>query len=70
MCFIVGPDTTCSDLVNTQAFTFNTTPGNAGSTIAVPDTMSLVAFADYFEANHANVKWSVSYDHGAGLIVP
>jgi len=70
MCFIVGPDTTCSDLVNTQAFTFNTTPGNAGSTIAVPDTMSLVAFADYFEANHANVKWSVTYDHGAGLIIP
>jgi hypothetical protein len=70
MCFIVGPDTTCSDLVNTQTFTFNTTPGNAGSTIAVPDTMSLVAFADYFEANHANVKWSVTYDHGAGLIIP
>jgi Collagen triple helix repeat (20 copies) len=70
MCFITGPDTTCSDLVNTQLFTFNTTPGNAGSTIANPDEMSLWAFADYPGANHANVKWSVSYDHGAGLIVP
>jgi collagen triple helix repeat protein len=70
MCFITGPDTTCSDLVNTQTFTFNTTPGAAGSTIAVPDEMSLWAFADYFGANHANVKWSVTYDHGAALIVP
>jgi hypothetical protein len=69
-CFITGPDTTCSDLVNTQTFTFNTMPGNAGSTIAVPDSMSLVAYADYFAANHANVKWSVTYDHGAALIVP
>ena len=70
MCFIVGPDTTCSDLVNTQAFAFNTMPGNAGSTIANPDEMSLWAFADYPGANHANVKWSVTYDHGAGLIIP
>jgi hypothetical protein len=70
MCFITGPDTTCNDLVNSQTFTFNTMPGNAGSTIAVPDEMSLWAFADYPGANHANVKWSVSYDHGAGLIVP
>jgi len=70
MCFIVGPDTTCNDLVNTQAFAFNTMPGNAGSTIANPDEMSLWAFADYPGANHANVKWSVTYDHGAGLIIP
>ena len=69
MCFIVGPDTTCSDLVNTQTFTFNTMPSASGP-IAVPDVMSLVAFADYPGANHANVKWSVTYDHGAGLIVP
>jgi len=70
MCFITGPDTTCSDLVHTQTFTFNTTPGNAGSTIALPDEMSLWAFADYFAANHANVKWSVTYDHGANIPVP
>jgi Collagen triple helix repeat (20 copies) len=70
MCFITGPDTTCSDLVNTQTFTFNTTPGHAGTTIAVPDEMSLWAFADYFGANHANVKWSVTYDHGGLIPVP
>jgi hypothetical protein len=69
MCFIVGPDTTCSDLVNTQTFTFNTMPSASGP-IAVPDVMSLVAFADYPGANHANVKWSVSYDHGAGITIP
>ncbi|MFZ0678663.1 hypothetical protein [Candidatus Binatus sp.] len=56
-CFITGPDTTCSDLTDTQAF-------------AKTDVMSLWAYASYFEANHANVKWSVSYDHGAGIIIP
>jgi hypothetical protein len=69
MCFITGPDTTCSDLVNTQTFTFTTAPSASGP-IAVPDEMSLWAFADYPGANHANVKWSVTYDHGAGLIIP
>ena len=56
-CFMTGPDTTCSDLTDTQTF-------------ARTDEMSLWAFADYPGANHANVKWSVSYDHGAGIIVP
>jgi len=69
MCFITGPDTTCSDLVNTELFTFSTITTPSGP-IANPDVMSLRAFADYPGANHANVKWSVTYDHGAGLIVP
>ena len=56
-CFMTGPDTTCSDLTDTQTY-------------AQTDEMSLWAFADYPGANHANVKWSVSYDHGAGIIVP
>lgn len=56
-CSIVGPDTACSDLTDTQTF-------------AKTDEMSLWAFADYPGANHANVKWSVAYDHGAGLIIP
>ena len=50
-CSMVGPDTTCSDLTDTQHF-------------AVGDFMSLWAYADYFLANHADVKWSVTYDRG------
>jgi hypothetical protein len=56
-CFMTGPDTTCSDLADAQAF-------------AKQDNMSLWAYADYAGANHANVKWSVTYDHGAGIIIP
>jgi hypothetical protein len=69
MCFIVGPDTTCSDLVNTQMFTFRTTPSIVGP-VPDPDEMALFAFADYPGANHANVKWSVTYDHGAKIPTP
>ncbi len=60
-CFITGPDTTCSDLFDTQAFT--------GGGLN-PDVMSLWAYADYPGANHANVKWSVTYDHGEAILVP
>jgi hypothetical protein len=72
MCFIVGPDTTCSDLVGTQPFTvtINPPPGPGGQPVPNPDEMALFAFADYPGANHANVKWSVTYDHGPGIIVP
>jgi len=56
-CFMTGPDTTCSDLTDTQTF-------------VQKDFMSLWAYADYPGANHANVKWSVTYDHGAGIIIP
>ncbi len=56
-CFMVGPDTTCSDLTDTQTF-------------AVQDQMSLWAYANYPGANQASVKWSVTYDHGAGIVVP
>ena len=54
---MTGPDTTCSDLTDTQTF-------------VQKDNMSLWAYADYPGANHANVKWSVTYDHGAGIIIP
>ena len=54
-CSMVGPDTTCSDLTDTQPF-------------KVGDFMSLVAYANYFLANHADVKWSVTYDRG--IIAP
>jgi hypothetical protein len=56
-CSMVGPDTTCSDLVHTQHF-------------AVGDFMSLVAYANYFLANKADVKWSVTYDHGLDIVPP
>lgn len=56
-CFMTGPDTTCSDLTDTQPF-------------AQSDEMSLWAFASYPGANAADVKWSVTYDHGAGIIIP
>ena len=52
-----GPDTTCSDLVDTQPF-------------AQDDLMSLWAFASYPGANQAAVKWSVTYDHGAAILIP
>ena len=70
-CVITAPDTTCSDLTGSQAFMFKTTPGNPGMPIIPnPDLMSLWAFADYPGANHANVKWSVTYDHGANITPP
>ncbi|MGA6971456.1 MAG: hypothetical protein WBY93_07485 [Candidatus Binatus sp.] len=56
-CTITAPDTSCSDLVDTQTF-------------AATDLMSLWAYSDYFLANEAHVKWSVTYDHGAEIIVP
>jgi len=56
-CVITAPDTSCSDLVDTQPF-------------AQGDEMSLWAYSDYFEANQAHVKWSVTYDHGLAIIVP
>ena len=34
----------------------------------IGDFISLWAYADYFLANHANVKWSVTYDRG--IIAP
>jgi len=46
MCFITGPDTSCSDLVDTQEFTYSTVPSFTGP-IPNPDEMSLWAFADY-----------------------
>jgi hypothetical protein len=69
MCFITGPDTSCSDLVDTQEFTYSTVPSFTGP-IPNPDEMSLWAFADYPGANHANVKWSVTYDHGNPIAIP
>jgi hypothetical protein len=56
-CSIVGPDTTCTDLEDTQTY-------------AQGDEMSLWAYANYPGANHANVKWSVTYDHGNKIIPP
>jgi hypothetical protein len=32
--------------------------------------MSLWAYSTYPGANTANVKWSVTYDHGAAILVP
>jgi hypothetical protein len=65
-CFMTGPDTTCSDLTGSQFF--NGGP-SAGLT---PDEMSLWAFAASNDpgANHANVKWSVTYDHGGPIPIP
>jgi hypothetical protein len=56
-CAIIGPDTTCSDLTDTQPF-------------AVGDLMGLYAYSNYFLANHANVKWSVTYNRGTTDIIP
>ena len=69
-CFITGPDTSCSDLTGSQFFNVTVTPGV--QPVPNPDEMSLWAFAETDDpgANHANVKWSVTYDHGAGLIIP
>jgi collagen triple helix repeat protein len=71
-CVITGPDTTCSDLTGSQTFAVGLIPppGPGGQPEPSPDEMSLWAFADYPGANHANVKWSVTYDHGAALLVP
>ncbi|HZC44956.1 MAG TPA: hypothetical protein VE243_00690, partial [Candidatus Acidoferrum sp.] len=55
-CFMTGPDTTCNDLADTQTY-------------AVGDFMELWAYADNPGANHANVKWSVTYDRGTLDIV-
>ena len=68
-CAIVGPDTSCSDLTGSQTFVYTTTPTFTGP-VPTPDLMSLWAYADYFEANHANVKWSVTYDHGSFITPP
>ena len=32
--------------------------------------MSLWAYATYPGANQADVTWSVTYDHGAAIVVP
>lgn len=55
-CQIVGPETACSDPTVLDELTF-----------AQGDLMYLVASVDYPGANHANVKWSVTYDHGTSL---
>ena len=68
-CAIVGPDTSCSDLTGSQTFVYKTSPTFTGP-VPTPDLMSLWAYADYFEANHANVKWSVTYDHGSFITPP
>ncbi|MGC1192972.1 hypothetical protein [Candidatus Binatus sp.] len=72
VCSITAPDTTCSDLTGSQVYNVTITPppGNGGQPVPNPDEMSLWAYADYPGANHASVKWSVTYDHGAGLIIP
>jgi hypothetical protein len=57
-CTIVGPDTTCSDLTHSQPFP------------AVGDVMTLFAYSTYFLANQTDVTWSVTYDHGAAIVVP
>jgi len=71
-CIITAPDTTCSDLTGSQAFTVSITPppGPGGQPVPNPDEMSLFAFTDYPGANHANVKWSVTYDHGNPIAIP
>jgi len=56
-CTIVGPDTACTDLSDSQTF-------------AQGDVMTLEAFSSYFEANHADVKWSVTYTHAAPITPP
>ena len=56
-CIITGPDTTCNDLTDTQAF-------------AQGDFMSLWAYATAPGVNQADVTWSVTYDHGAAIVVP
>ena len=58
-CVITGPDTTCNDTspLDSQAYVQG-------------DLMSLWAFTDSPFANQANVKWSVTYDHGAAIIIP
>ncbi len=71
-CIITAPDTTCSDLIGSQAYTVSVTPPALPGLQPVPnpDEMSLWAYADYPGANHANVKWSVTYDHGNPILIP
>ena len=54
-CVITDPDTTCKDLVKTHPLDVNT--------YAQADLMALYAYSDFITANHANVTWSVSYQH-------
>jgi hypothetical protein len=54
ICIITDPDTTCSDIFTTTGdFTF----------FDQGDLMALFAFTTDPDANTANVKWSVDYDH-------
>jgi hypothetical protein len=71
-CVITAPDTTCSDLTGSQAYAVTVIPPSAPGLQPVPnpDQMALFAFADYPGANPANVKWSVTYDHGANIPIP
>lgn len=55
-CTIIDPDTTCTDL---KAVTTHSNSYNPG------DFMTLIATPNSFTANTSNVKWSVTYDHGA-----
>jgi len=56
-CIITSPATSCNDLEDLQFF-------------AQGDVMSVWAYSDYYLANQAHVKWSVSYDHGPNIPVP
>ena len=71
-CIITAPDTTCSDLTGSQAYTVSITPPPmaGGQPVPNPDEMALFAFTDYPGANHANVKWSVTYAHGNAIPTP
>jgi len=74
-CVITAPDTTCSDLTGSQKYNVGGVmiippPGMGGQPVPNPDEMSLFAFTDYPGANHANVKWSVSYEHTPAIVPP
>ena len=71
-CIIVAPDTTCSDLTGSQVFNVSVIPPALPGLQPVPnpDEMSLWAFSSYPGANHANVKWSVSYEHMPPITAP
>jgi hypothetical protein len=56
-CIITGPETTCNDLTDSQLFTQG-------------HFMSLWAYATAPGVNQADVTWSVTYDHGAAILVP
>ncbi|HEV2170365.1 MAG TPA: hypothetical protein VGR40_05430, partial [Candidatus Binatus sp.] len=81
-CVITDPDTTCRVGSNVEC-TGTSTPfscctgagtGTCSQSYAVGDLMSLQAFADDFlgaGTNHANVKWSVTYDRDSlNIIAP